>query len=64
MHEKPFFSLTPANRDMIEVGDIVTIEPGLYFPDREIGMRIEDTLVVRDDGRVESLCRSDRGLVP
>lgn len=64
VHEKPFFGLTPTNADMIEVGDIVTIEPGLYFPDREIGVRIEDTLVVRDDGRVESLCRSDRGLVP
>jgi Xaa-Pro aminopeptidase len=64
VHEKPFFGLTPANHDTIEVGDIVTIEPGLYFPDREIGVRIEDTLVVRDDGRVESLSRSDRGLVP
>ena len=64
VHEKPFFGLTPKNEDTIEVGDIVTIEPGLYFPDREIGVRIEDTLVVRDDGRVESLCRSDRGLVP
>jgi Xaa-Pro aminopeptidase len=64
VHEKPFFGLSPTNRDMIEVGDIVTIEPGLYFPDREIGVRIEDTLVVREDGRVESLCRSDRGLVP
>jgi Xaa-Pro aminopeptidase len=64
VHEKPFFGLTPTNEDTIEVGDIVTIEPGLYFPDREIGVRIEDTLVVRDDGRVESLCRSDRGLAP
>lgn len=64
VHEKPFFGLMPANHDTIEVGDVVTIEPGLYFPDREIGVRIEDTLVVREDGRVESLCRSDRGLVP
>ena len=64
VHERPFFGLTPTNQDMIEIGDIVTIEPGLYFPDREIGVRIEDTLVVRDDGRVESLCRSDRGLTP
>lgn len=64
VHEKPFFGLNATNRDMIEVGDIVTIEPGLYFPDREIGVRIEDTLVVREDGKVESLCRSDRGLAP
>ena len=64
VHEKPFFSLNSTNQDTIEVGDILTIEPGLYFPDREIGVRIEDTLVVREDGRVESLSRSDRGLVP
>jgi Xaa-Pro aminopeptidase len=64
IHEKPFFGLAPTNHDMVEVGDIVTIEPGLYFPDRELGVRIEDTFVVRDDGRVSSLCRSDRGLAP
>ena len=64
VHEKPFFGLAPSNHDMIEAGDIVTIEPGLYFPDREIGVRIEDTFVVREDGRVESLSTSDRGLVP
>jgi Xaa-Pro aminopeptidase len=64
IHEKPFFGLFQSNRDTIEVGDVVTIEPGLYFPEREIGVRIEDTLVVRDDGRVESLCHSDRGLSP
>jgi Xaa-Pro aminopeptidase len=64
VHEKPFFGLAATNRDEIEIGDIVTIEPGLYFPDREIGVRIEDTLVVGEDGRVETLCRSSRGLVP
>lgn len=64
VHEKPFFGLLPSNQDMIEVGDVVTIEPGLYFPDREIGVRIEDTFFVRDDGRVESLSRGDRGLTP
>jgi Xaa-Pro aminopeptidase len=64
IHEKPFFGLAATNHDVIEVGDVVTIEPGLYFPEREIGVRIEDTLVVREDGRVESLCKSDRGLAP
>jgi Xaa-Pro aminopeptidase len=64
VHEKPFYGLSPANRDVVEIGDIVTIEPGLYFPDREIGVRIEDTFVVGDDGRVSTLCRGDRGLLP
>ena len=52
------------NNDTIEIGDIVTIEPGLYFPDRAIGVRIEDTFVVNEDGRVASLCRGSRGLAP
>jgi Xaa-Pro aminopeptidase len=63
IHERPSFHLSPRNTDFVEVGDILTIEPGLYFPDREIGVRIEDTFVVREDG-VETLCRSDRGLRP
>jgi len=63
VHEKPSFSLMPSNSDMIEEGDIVTIEPGLYFPERGLGVRIEDTFVVREGG-VESLSKSSRGLEP
>ncbi|HYI10411.1 MAG TPA: Xaa-Pro peptidase family protein [Thermoanaerobaculia bacterium] len=63
IHEKPSFSLHSTNRDPIEVGDIVTIEPGLYFPERELGVRIEDTFVVTEEG-VETLCRGDYGLEP
>lgn len=59
IHEKPAFSA----EDMIEIGDIVTIEPGLYFPDRALGVRIEDTFVVRENG-VESLCGGEYGLMP
>jgi Xaa-Pro aminopeptidase len=63
IHEKPSFALTPSNSDAIETGDIVTIEPGLYFPEQEIGVRIEETFVVTESG-VESLCRSSIALEP
>jgi Xaa-Pro aminopeptidase len=61
IHERPFFSLVGGNRDRIEEGDIVTIEPGLYFPDEEIGVRIEDTFLVTSSC-VESLCNAPLGL--
>ncbi|HET7433242.1 MAG TPA: Xaa-Pro peptidase family protein [Thermoanaerobaculia bacterium] len=63
IHERPSFAATPSNRDLIEEGDIVTIEPGLYFPERAIGVRIEDTFVVRAGG-VETLCRGSYELEP
>jgi Xaa-Pro aminopeptidase len=63
IHEKPSFQLTPMNQDQIETGDVITIEPGLYFPDRAIGVRIEDTFVVREGG-VETLCRGAYRLEP
>ena len=63
IHEKPSFSLQPANRDLVEIGDVLTIEPGLYYPELEMGVRIEDTFVVGENG-VESLSRSDRRLEP
>ena len=63
IHEKPSFTLVTANEDLVEVGDVLTIEPGLYFPERELGVRIEDTFVVREGG-VETLCRSHYGLRP
>ncbi len=64
IHERPSFSIDPANRDTIEQGDILTIEPGLYYPDEGLGVRIEDTLVVESDGTLRTLCRSDRSLQP
>jgi Xaa-Pro aminopeptidase len=64
IHEKPSFQLTPMNADIIETGDVVTIEPGLYFPGREIGVRIEDTFVIGGDGRPRTLCRGGYGLAP
>ncbi|HYC89402.1 MAG TPA: Xaa-Pro peptidase family protein [Thermoanaerobaculia bacterium] len=59
IHEAPSFSL--AKHDLIEEGDVIAIEPGLYFPNRELGVRIEDTFVVTKTG-VETLCRSGYGL--
>ena len=40
----------PRTRDQtLDVGDVVTVEPGVYLPGR-FGVRIEDLVMVTDDG--------------
>ncbi|MFB6254315.1 MAG: M24 family metallopeptidase [Halobacteriaceae archaeon] len=46
VHESP--SISPQG-NTLEPGNVITIEPGLYDPDIG-GVRIEDLLVVREDG--------------
>jgi len=47
VHELPRMS-TETN-DVLAVGNVVTVEPGVYLPG-ELGVRIEDLVVVRDGG--------------
>ena len=55
VHERPFFGLNSADDDLLNPGVIVTIEPGLYYPERGLGVRLEDTVWVRPDGGMEIL---------
>jgi len=55
VHELPRFGLLSTNLDVLSPGVVVTIEPGLYYPDRGFGVRVEDTLWVRPDGEIEIL---------
>ena len=39
------------NRDVpLEVGNVISDEPGLYFKEKGIGIRIEDDLLITEDG--------------
>lgn len=47
VHEEPAFS--PLSKDSIEKNMLMTVEPGIYLPD-SLGLRIEDLLLVTDQG--------------
>ncbi|HUH96991.1 MAG TPA: M24 family metallopeptidase [Anaerolineales bacterium] len=55
IHERPFSALTVGDEHRLAPGVIITSEPGLYYPEREMGVRIEDTIWVRPDGKMEIL---------
>jgi Xaa-Pro aminopeptidase len=58
-HEEPYIIET--NQQPVEAGMTFSIEPGIYLPGR-FGVRIEDIVVVTDDG-VEPLNRADHELL-
>ncbi|TSA46000.1 aminopeptidase P family protein, partial [bacterium] len=47
IHEKP--SLKPGSVDILEAGNIITVEPGLYYP-KVGGVRLEDMILVTKTG--------------
>ena len=47
IHEKP--SLNLRNAEPLEAGNVVTVEPGLYYPAWG-GIRIEDMVMITEDG--------------
>ena len=63
IHERPFSRLTGDDSNRLEPGAVFTIEPGLYYPERGMGVRIEDTLLMRPDGVAEVLVEYPNDLV-
>jgi Xaa-Pro aminopeptidase len=55
IHERPFSGLTTGDDHRLKPGVVITSEPGLYYPEKGMGVRIEDTLWVRPDGQIEKL---------
>jgi Xaa-Pro aminopeptidase len=55
VHERPWFGKNATDQDRLDPGVVVTIEPGLYYPERELGVRLENTVWVRPDGQMEVL---------
>jgi Xaa-Pro aminopeptidase len=63
VHEPPAFSANDEGSLELEPGMVFTFEPGLYYPDRRIGVRIEDTMVVEPDGAIHPLVDYPKDLI-
>ncbi len=59
-HEDPY--LVSGNHQVLESGHAFSVEPGIYRPGR-FGMRLEDIVIIGDDGAPESLNTADHALV-
>jgi Xaa-Pro aminopeptidase len=55
VHERPWSRHTSADDNILRPGVVITVEPGLYYPGKGMGVRIEDTYWVRPDGALERL---------
>ena len=63
VHEEPRFSDVPSNTDVLKPGHVFTVEPGLYYPERGYGIRIEDVIWIAPDGAVHNLTDFSKELV-
>lgn len=59
IHENP--NLSPRSTAILETGNIVTVEPGIYLPEK-FGVRIEDMAVITDEG-CENLTSAPKELI-
>lgn len=63
VHERPFSGASAINEDVLLPGVVATVEPGLYYPDRGFGVRLEDSVTFHADGSVEILAEYPLDLV-
>ena len=63
IHESPMFNLLKNNADTIKRGHVFTVEPGLYYPEKGFGIRLEDVVHINSRGQVQNLTRYPRQFV-
>jgi Xaa-Pro aminopeptidase len=63
IHERPWSGINSDDMDCLIPGVVFTLEPGLYYPDKGMGVRLENSLSVRPDGTMEVLADYPMDLV-
>jgi Xaa-Pro aminopeptidase len=63
VHERPSSGLTAGDDNILRPGVVFTIEPGLYYPEKGMGVRIEDTFWMNPNGVAERLAEYPYDLV-
>jgi Xaa-Pro aminopeptidase len=63
IHEEPSFRDQEHNTDLLKPGHVFTCEPGLYYPHKGFGVRIEDVLWIDAEGMVHNLTPFPKDLV-
>jgi Xaa-Pro aminopeptidase len=61
IHEAP--NMSHLSKDTLKIGNVLTIEPGLYDPDKGYGVRVEDSCYIDENGQVVSLTPFRKDLV-
>jgi Xaa-Pro aminopeptidase len=55
IHERPWSGVNSDDKDCLVPGSVFTIEPGLYYPEKGMGVRLENSLWAHPDGQMEVL---------
>ena len=63
VHEAPWSGSGATEKDLLLPGSVATIEPGLYYPSKGMGCRLEDTVTLNSEGVFEVLAEYPLDLV-
>ena len=62
VHEAPRAARSAAPDELLAVGHVVTVEPGIYI-EGKYGCRIEDMIVIGEDGKANDITASPKHLI-
>lgn len=63
IHEAPTISALAPDDERLQPFMVTTIEPGLYYPSKKVGIRLEDTYWMQPNHTLERLCEYPYDLV-